>query len=393
MRVHALAAGARDRLRQGRVAGQTQDRPGQRGRIARRHQQAGLAVHDELGHARQVGGDDRTLARQRLANRAGEPGAGVGGVDHDVGGGQDLWDVLAVADDEHAPAEPALAGVVAELGDARRRRADEEQPRVGQAGRDPGHGVEHVAPAAPRAHADLGDDELLGRDPELAADRAAVDAGMEPLDVGAGIDHHDLVRRDAGGDQVALDRLADRDDRVHTPARVAEAVRPAQAEADAAVQHEQRARAHEASQQGQGAGAALVGVDHLDIPGADQPRDPPRRPHVPGAPHGNLHVADAGGAQSPRPVRVRRRRDRDGVATAGQADREVAQLDRRAGEVIRLRVQLEDPKRRHLRARLGRRDPSPATSGGSHITLRSTRARWPRPGRSPRPRGRPTAAA
>jgi len=170
---------------------------------------------------------------------------------------------------------------------------------------------------------------------------------MEPLDVGARVDHRDLVRGHAGRDEVALDRLTHGDDRVHAPTRIPEAARPGHPEADATVQDEARARPQEPGQQCQGARPPLVRVRHLDVAGADQPRDTKRRADVPGAPHGDRDVGHAGRAEPLGPERIRRRRHGDGVAARGEAGRQVAQLDRRAGEVIRFRVQLEDPERYH----------------------------------------------
>jgi hypothetical protein len=228
--------------------------------------------------------------------------------------------------------------VVTELGDARRRCADEEQARARGGRRDFRHRVEHVAPAAPRAHANLGHEEVLGGEAELSPDRLTVEARVKALQVGAGIDHLDLLGRHARRHEIALDRFADRDDRVHAPAGVPDPPRPRHAKADAAVQDQPRPGAHEPGEQGQGAGASLVGVGHLDVTGADHLRDPPCGAHVPGALHGDGRVADARRAHPLGPYLARRRRDRDRVAARGQADREVAQLDRGTGEVIRFGI-------------------------------------------------------
>ena len=201
-----------------------------------------------------------------------------------------------MAEHEHAAVEPTLARVVAELGDARRGRPYEEQARARDGRRNVRHRVEHVTPAAPRADADLGDEKVLGGEAELASDRLAVEAGVEALDVGPRVDHLDLLGRHARRHEIALDRFADRHDRVHAPAGVPDPPRPRHVEADAAVQDQARPRAHESGEQGQGAGTPLVSVGHLDVAGADHLRDPPRRAHVPGAPHGNRRVTDAGRA-------------------------------------------------------------------------------------------------
>src|SRR5439155_487365 len=87
--------------------------------------------------------------------------------------------------------------------------ADEEEPRVRQ---PVGHGrqrVEHVVVALPRADPDLGDEEVLGAEAQLAAHRAPVHAGMEAVGVGARVDDLDLRLRDALTDEPRLDGLAD----------------------------------------------------------------------------------------------------------------------------------------------------------------------------------------
>src|SRR4030095_7401514 len=92
------------------------------------------------------------------------------------------------------------------------------------------------------ADSDLRDQEVVRGEAELSADRLAVEAGMEALDVGAGVDHLDLPCRRACRHEITLDRRADRDDRVHAPARVSEAARAGHVEADAAIEDQPRAR-------------------------------------------------------------------------------------------------------------------------------------------------------
>ena len=186
---------------------------------------------------------------------------------------------------------------------------------------------------------------MLGGEAQLSADRLAVEAGMEAQDVGARVDDLDLLGRHPGRDQIALDRLADRDDRVNAPARVADPPHPGHVEADAAIQDELRPRAHEPGEQRERARPSLVRVSHLDLAGADHLRQTPRRAHVPGALHRDRDVADAGRGHPLGPELARRCRDRHGVAAGGQADREIPQLDRCAGEVVRLGVELQDPER------------------------------------------------
>src|SRR5439155_1486074 len=97
--------------------------------------------------------------------------------------------------------------------------ADEEEPGVRQPIGHRRHRVEHVVVALPRPDADLRDEEVLGAQAELAADRAAVHAWMEAVGVGARVDDLDLLRRDALADEPLLDRGAHGDDRGHSPRR------------------------------------------------------------------------------------------------------------------------------------------------------------------------------
>src|SRR5207244_3553419 len=126
------------------------------------------------------------------------------------------------------------------------------------------------------ADADLGDQQVVAAEAQLAADGRAVHAGMEALEIGAGIDDLDLLGGHTARDEAALDRLADGHDRVHAPGRVADAPDARHRKAHAAVENEQRAPAHEPGQQRQRARAALVGVDDVDAAAADHPRQPPR---------------------------------------------------------------------------------------------------------------------
>src|SRR5205085_9950831 len=119
---------------------------------------------------------------------------------------------------------------------------------------------------------------------------------------------------------------------------------PADPEADAAVEDEQRARAHETGQQRERAGAPLVRVDDLHALLADDPGQPPRRARVPLPPHGNRHVREAGVTAARGPRLAGRGDDRDVMATLGETASQIAQLHRRAREEVPLRVDLEDPK-------------------------------------------------
>src|SRR5439155_6640925 len=94
--------------------------------------------------------------------------------------------------------------------------------------------------ALPGADADLGDQEVLRPERELAAHAAPVDARMELRGVRPRIDDLDLVGVDALLHEALLDRFADRDDGRDASGRVAETVERIEPEADAAVQDQDR---------------------------------------------------------------------------------------------------------------------------------------------------------
>ena len=208
------------------------------------------------------------LARERLADRAGDAEPRVGGVDDERRRRRRICrDVVAMAEREHAPVDAARARP---LGDARRRGAAARPRRA--AARAARAGV-HVAPsrrarrpAAPGAHADLGDERVLGGQAELARGSAPPSTpGWKRVEVGAGVDDLDLVGGHAGGDEPALDRLAHGDDRVHAAARVAERGCSGRAGSCTPRLRTSSARApDEAGEQRERAGAALVRVRDLD---------------------------------------------------------------------------------------------------------------------------------
>src|SRR5262249_27987999 len=173
-------------------------------------------------------------------------------------------------------------------------RAHEEQARAGQVLRHRGHRLQQVAPTAPGAHADLRDERVFAGEPELTPHGSSVGARVEALEVGAGVDHFHLLGGHAGGYQAVLDGAADGDDSVHTATRVADAAEAADLEADAAVEDEERAGAHEAREQCKCARAALVGVHDLDALGADETGQPPGRARAPLPAHGNGDVREPG---------------------------------------------------------------------------------------------------
>ena len=224
----------------------------------------------------------------------------------------------------------------------RRRRADEEQPRPRPACGDGAHGREHLFPPSPGADADLGDEQIVAGETELAADGRAVDAGMKAIEVGAGVNDLDLLWRDAAGDEAALDRVTHGHDRLDAAGRIADAPQTRHRKADTAVEHEPRAATHQSRQQRQRARAPLVGVRDLDAAARDHARQTPRRAGVPRASHRHRHVLDAERAAALGPHVARRRGKGHVMAARRQAGREVTQLDRGAGEEVSLGVELQD---------------------------------------------------
>ena len=101
------SAGAR---RKGVVAEEAPDRVGERRGVAGRHEQAVLAVADDLRHAADGGRDHRTADGERLDDRVRE--VLPGGREHGgVGGAEEAKDRLArdAAEEAHARVEPELA--------------------------------------------------------------------------------------------------------------------------------------------------------------------------------------------------------------------------------------------------------------------------------------------
>src|SRR6266850_1206368 len=299
----------------------------------------------------EIGADHRCLDREGLAERTGEAEAGVGGVHHQVARGQDLGDVLAVTEDVHGLADAAPEGPVAQGEHTRRRGAHEEQARVRQRVADARHRLEHVVVAPPGADADLGDEGMLRAQAELRPDAPAVHPGVEAPEVRPRVDDLDLLGGDAGPDEPALDGLADRHHRGHLLRGVAEAVPAVEREAHPAIEDEDRDPHRESGEHGQGPGASLLAVYDLDLVLADEPGERPRGGKIDAAPHRDRRVLDVGGGARAAPVLVRARRHYHVVAAPGQPQREIAELDGRAGEEVRLRIELENVHARLTRSR------------------------------------------
>ena len=141
-----------------------------------------------------------------------------------------------------------------------------------------------------------------GPRPSSRADGAAVHVGMKAREVGAGVDHLDLVAGHAGGDEAPLDRLADGDDGGDAPVRVAEAVPAVEREADAAVQDEHGDLDEEAGDQRERPRPALLAVDDVDaLARGSAARASRRDGEIDLAAHRERRVGDARRARTARP--------------------------------------------------------------------------------------------
>lgn len=126
---------------------------------------------------------------------------------------EDRGDVVAVSEYAERVLDASRPGALEQR--TRVTSADDEQPGVGSAARHDFHGVDDVIVPLRAADAHLRDQKILGTEPQLLPNCAPVAAGVKTLGIRSRVDHLDLRRWDAGGDQTPLDRLADRHDRRH----------------------------------------------------------------------------------------------------------------------------------------------------------------------------------
>src|SRR4029453_13612847 len=189
------------------------------------------------------------------------------------------------------------------------------------------------------------DEVVLGSQAELAAHAEAVHAGVKALGVRPGVDHDDLVRGHSSRDQAALDGLRDGDDGRDTLRRVTQTVEAVEGKAHPPIEHEDGDLREEARHHGESSRATLLSVDDLD---AVTLQDAHERRHgldVELGAHGNGVVGKAGRRALLRP-RPARSRGHDHVMAPGvEAAGEPEELDGGAGEVVALRVELEDSER------------------------------------------------
>ena len=249
-----------------------------------------------------------------------------------------------MAEDEDDTVQAARPHLVERARDAGRGRADEEQPAVRGSPVHADHGVEHVVIAAPRAHADLRDELMPRPEPQFRADAAAVHSRMEAIEIGARVDNLDLVRGHVGGDQAALDRLADGHDGGDAPVGIAETVPAVEGKADPAVEDEHGKLHEEAGEQGERARLALLAVDDVESARADQSGQRDGRGQVHLAAHRDGRVRDARRGALLGPDRARPRAHHHLVSPRVEPPGQVPELDGRPGEVVGLGIELQDPQ-------------------------------------------------
>ena len=104
---HQRAAGARHRLGAAAIGEQSRIADGQRLGIARRHEQAGVAVTDRFRHAAHARGHGRPLHQQRLDRAAVVLAQRT--LHRDVERGENLRHVVAAAEEHHRIVEVLLA--------------------------------------------------------------------------------------------------------------------------------------------------------------------------------------------------------------------------------------------------------------------------------------------
>ena len=165
-RLLRLGAELRPQLR---VVGQLEQRGGQRGRVAGRDQQPGLAVGDDLGDAAGAARGDGQPERLRVEDRGPQP-LGLRGEHEDVEHLQQGADVLAEPEEQEALPQPELAREGLDLL-AQRAVADRHERDVGLLVQDEAGGAQQgrvVLVVGERR--DGADHQVAARDAERAAE-------------------------------------------------------------------------------------------------------------------------------------------------------------------------------------------------------------------------------
>ena len=119
----------------------------------------------------------------------------------------------------------------------------------------------------------------------------------------------------------------------------------------AAVQDQHRDLDEQPGHEGEGAGFPLVAMDHLHVVSSEDPDQVRNGAHVRFGPHRHRVVWQPGRGAPACPAFSGTCRDHHVMAALAQPLRKVEKLDGRSGEVVRLRIELEDVHRRPDRIR------------------------------------------
>src|SRR2546427_218497 len=124
---------------------------------------------------------------------------------------------------------------------------------------------------------------------------------------------------------------------------------------------------------------ALLGVDDLDPARPEDPHERLDRAHVHLGGHRQRDVGDRGRAHLLDPDLARPRRDGDVVAVRLETQDQLAELDRRAREVVFLRVDFQDTERLRHQAPKNSRTAAPTASISASLwfaDIGSVRISW-----------------
>jgi hypothetical protein len=327
---------------------EAEHRRGEGAGIAGRHQQSGLIVLDQFRIAFDVGRDHRSLHRESLSECPRDSEAGIGGVHADVAGGQDLGDVGTMAQHGDVSGQAPGGRLVAQDRFLFRVGADEQEPGPWDRRHHGRHRVQHVVVALPAPNPDLGDEVVVAGQAELTTKADPIDTGMEFGGIGGRVDHRDLVGRDALRHQAPLDRFRNGHDRRHARRRIAQPVERIEGKAHAAIQDQRGDLDEQPGHQRERAGPTLVTVNDLDVVTADDVDQGGDRPQIDLGAHRHRVVRQPRPPALLRPLGRRPRGDGDMMAPGSQTRRQVGQLNGRACEIVRLRIDLQNVHRERL---------------------------------------------
>ena len=254
--------------------GQFEQRGGQRGRVAGRDEQPGLAVGDDLGNAAGAARGDGQTERLRVEDR-GSQAFGLRGQHEDVEHLQQAAHVLAEAQEKKAFPEAELAREIRDFL-VQRAVADRDERNVRLLVQNESGGAQErrvVLVVGEGRHG--ADHQVAARDAERAAEVRRRANAREPPGVDAARDDDEFVRGNAVGDELRADRLRDADDPVEGSGRILEAAQKvlANREVDPAGRDEAQAPVEEPGPQAEGQGVAGMRVEDRQVSGAGDAGD------------------------------------------------------------------------------------------------------------------------